>query len=168
MLRDKQFHGNMKYKDNFIKKIISGGQTGVDRAALDIAIELKIPHGGYCPKDRQAEDGIIPSKYNLIENDSIKYSDRTRQNVESSEGTLILHTGIISNGTEITKEYCIKRVKPLMILNILSESKSCRLNFNHWLKKNSINILNVAGPKESVGAIYNVSKNVLRHLLCDE
>ena len=151
-----------------VKKIISGGQTGVDRAALDISIVLGIPHGGFCPLGRRAEDGIIPSKYDLIEHESLKYIDRTRQNVESSEGTLILHAGIISNGTASTEEFCIQKEKPILIINILDESKSFRLNFHHWLKKNSINILNVAGPRESEGTIYNVSKNVLCHLLCDE
>ena len=151
-----------------VKKIISGGQTGVDRAALDISIELGIPHGGFCPLGRRAEDGIIPSKYDLIEHESLKYIDRTRQNVESSEGTLILHAGIISNGTASTEEFCIQKEKPILIINILDESKSFRLNFHHWLKKNSINMLNVAGPRESEGAIYNVSKNALRHLFCDK
>ena len=148
--------------------IISGGQTGVDRAALDIAIELGMPHGGYCPKGRRAEDGIIPSKYNLIEHSSVQYAGRTIENVLSSDGTLILHIGIISNGTALTKEFCIQQRKPLIIINILNESKSDWLNFNNWLKDNSINILNVAGPRESEGAIYIGSKKILRYLLCDK
>ena len=76
-----------------IKIIISSGQTGVDRVALDIAIELGIPHGGFCPLGRRAEDGMISSKYNLIENDSIQYAGRTLENVISSDGTLLLHRG---------------------------------------------------------------------------
>ena len=151
-----------------VKKIISGGQTGVDRAALDIAIELGIPHGGYCPKGRLAEDGIIPSKYNLIEHASVQYAVRTLENVLLSDGTLILHIGIISNGTALTKEFCIQQRKPLIIINILNESKSDWLNFNNWLKDNSINILNVAGPRESEGSIYIGSKKILRYLLCDK
>ena len=150
-----------------LEKIISGGQTGVDRAALDISIEIGIQHGGFCPLGRRAEDGIIPSKYALIENDSIKYIDRTRRNVESSEGTLILYTGIISNGTALTKEYCIQEDKPLLLINILSESKLARTNFAHWLKTNAINILNIAGPRESDNEIYNGSKMLLNHLLCN-
>ena len=151
-----------------IKKIISGGQTGVDRAALDIAIELGIPYSGFCPKGRRAEDGIIPSKYDLIEIDSIEYTDRTIKNIECSEGTLILHIDIISNGTALTKEYCIQKDIPVMKINILGEKKLSRLNFIHWLRENSIDILNIAGPRESEGAIYNVSKNVLYHLLYDK
>ena len=102
-----------------IKTIISGGQTGVDRAALDIAIELGIHHGGFCPLGRRAEDGMISPKYNLIENDSIKYADRTLENVLSSDGTLILHKGLISNGTALTKNFCIQKYKPIMMINIL-------------------------------------------------
>ena len=94
-----------------LKKIISGGQTGVDRAALDIAIELGIPHGGFCPVGRRAEDGMISPKYNLIENDSIKYAGRTIENVLSSDGTLLLYKSLISNGTALTKEHCIQKCK---------------------------------------------------------
>ena len=101
--------------------IISGGQTGVDRAALDSAIELGMPHGGYCPKGRRAEDGTIPSKYNLIEHAEVQYAGRTLENVLSSDGTLILHIGIISNGTALTKEFCIQREKPILIINILDD-----------------------------------------------
>jgi len=148
-----------------VKKIISGGQAGVDRAALDTAIEQGISHGGYCPKGRWAEDGIIPSKYDLIEIESVEYDDRTHKNVVLSDGTLILHSGIINKGTALTKEYCIQENKPLMIINILGELKSVGNNFNKWIKENSINILNIAGPRESESEIYKTSKNVLRHLL---
>ena len=74
-----------------IEKIVSGGQTGVDRAALDSAIALDIPHGGWCPAGRRAEDGTIPGRYRLVEMDSPEYADRTRKNVEDSDGTLILN-----------------------------------------------------------------------------
>ena len=146
--------------------IISGGQTGVDRAALEIAIELGIPHGGYCPKGRLAEDGIIPSKYNLIEHAEAQYAGRTLKNVLLSDGTLILHIGIISNGTALTKEYCIQREKPILIINILDDLNLSQLNFNRWIKENFIQSLNIAGPRESEYEIYNISKNVLHHLLC--
>ena len=121
-----------------INKIISGGQTGVDRAALDTAIEMGILHGGCCPKGRWAEDGIIPSMYDLIENDSIKYADRTFKNVESSDGTLILYTGIIANGTALTKHYCIQREKPILIINILDNLNVKRSNFNNWLLSSNV------------------------------
>ena len=147
--------------------IISGGQTGVDRATLDLAIELGIPHGGHCPKGRRAEDGIFPSKYNLIEHAEAQYAGRTLENVLSSDGTLILHIGIISNGTALTKEFCIQREKPILIINILDDLNLSRLNFNRWMKENFIKTLNVAGPRESKSEIYNISKDFLFHLLCD-
>ena len=83
-------------------KIISGGQTGVDRAALDVAVELEIPHGGWCPKGRLAEDGRIPDSYKLRETTSREYAVRTEQNVLDSDGTLILYRESISGGTELT------------------------------------------------------------------
>ncbi len=147
--------------------IISGGQTGLDRAALDVTIELGISHAGYCPKGRRAEDGIVPSKYNLIEHAEVQYAGRTLENVLSSDGTLILHIGIISNGTVLTKQFCIQREKPILIINLLDDLNLSRLNFNRWMKENFIKILNVAGPRESEAEIYNISKNVLLHLLCD-
>ena len=82
-----------------LSKIISGGQTGVDRAALDAAIMLNITIGGFCPKGRRAEDGIIPDKYNLYETKNIKYSERTKQNIQHSQGTLILYWDTITNGS---------------------------------------------------------------------
>jgi hypothetical protein len=81
------------------RKIISGGQTGVHRAALDIGLELGIPIGGYCPKGRRAEDGTIPAKYPLIETSTTDYAIRTEKNVIESDGTLVLNVGQVSSGT---------------------------------------------------------------------
>jgi Circularly permutated YpsA SLOG family len=85
-----------------IAKIISGGQTGVDRAALDVALELGIPCGGWCPKGRRAEDGAIPDKYPVEENDSPEYPPRTARNVRAADGTLILTRGTPDRGTALT------------------------------------------------------------------
>ena len=74
-----------------VKKIISGGQTGVDRAGLDFAIENQIPHGGYCPKGRRSEDGKIPDNYNLIETATSNYKERTEKNLIELDGTLIIN-----------------------------------------------------------------------------
>ena len=82
-----------------ISKIISGGQPGVDRAALDAAISLGFKHGGFCPKGRMAEDGIIPVEYKMDEMDTVEYSARTMKNVQCSDGTLIIHKGEITTGT---------------------------------------------------------------------
>ena len=86
-----------------IKKVISGGQSGVDRAALDVAIELGIPHGGWCPAGRRSEDGTIAPIYQLQETNSRNYAKRTEKNVLDSCGTLILYRHAISGGTALTQ-----------------------------------------------------------------
>jgi hypothetical protein len=85
-----------------LQKIISGGQTGVDRAALDAGMELGIPIGGYCPKGRRSEDGKVPDKYPLIATGSSNYGIRTEKNVLESDGTLMLNVGQVSSGTAYT------------------------------------------------------------------
>ena len=85
-----------------VEKIISGGQTGADRAALDVALELKIPCGGWCPKGRRAEDGRIDDRYPLKETPSTDYRVRTRLNVEESDGTLVITRGPLTGGTALT------------------------------------------------------------------
>ena len=130
-----------------IIKIISGGQTGVDRASLDAAIELDIKHGGFCPKGRCSEDGIIPSKYVMSETETDDYSERTLKNVQLSDGTLIFHKGEIMGGTALTKEFCFLEKKAVLTVNILDEFAVIRLNFSTWLEKNTISILNIAGPR---------------------
>ena len=87
-----------------LSEIVSGGQTGVDRAALDVALSLQIPHGGWCPKGRRAEDGPIDSKYLLKETDEEKYEVRTEKNVIDSDGTLIFSKGLLTGGTLLTLE----------------------------------------------------------------
>ncbi len=97
--------------------LISGGQTGVDRAALDFALAMKIPCSGWCPAGRRAEDGPIAEYYPLREASSELYQQRTRLNVRDSDATLIIAGGSTSNGTRLTIEYCQKMRKPLHILN---------------------------------------------------
>ena len=150
-----------------ISKIISGGQTGVDRAALDAAISLGLEHGGFCPKGRLAEDGIISDKYNLIELKSSLYLRRTLENVKCSDGTLIIHAGIVSGGTMKTKDYCQMASKPLFEINLLEDLKKIPVNLDNWIKENHIIIMNVAGPRESEEPIYDrtllLLKDVLSH-----
>src|SRR5210317_2583040 len=95
-----------------IKKIISGGQTGVDQAALDVAIKLAVAHGGWIPKGRITESGPLPAKYNLKETRSSSYADRTEKNVQDGDGTLILSRGQLSGGSEYTREMAIKHDRP--------------------------------------------------------
>ena len=96
-----------------IKKIISGGQTGADRAALDFALKLGIPHGGWIPKGRIAEDGPLPEIYRLQEMPTDSYEARTEQNVLDSDGTLIVARGKLTGGTDYTRQMTLKQKKQL-------------------------------------------------------
>jgi hypothetical protein len=105
--------------NSMIEKIVSGGQTGVDRAALDAAIEQSISHGGWCPKGRLSESGKIPDKYSLKETISAEYDERTVLNVEQSDGTLIIlpnKTINITDGTILTRDTANKKNKPLLTI----------------------------------------------------
>src|SRR3954447_14624932 len=95
-----------------IQRIVSGGQTGVDRAALDVALALGIPCGGWCPRGRGAEDGLIPERYPLVETPAADASQRTRWNVRDSDGTLILAWGEPTGGTLLTVQACRETGKP--------------------------------------------------------
>lgn len=152
-----------------IEKIISGGQTGVDRAALDIAIDLNIPHGGWCPKDRLSETGAIPNHYSLQETASKDYSERTKLNIRDSDGTLVVVPTFplqVTDGTVLTLQELEEKNKPFFIVDI---SKGFdRDQFNSWVQQNNIKILNVAGPRESQSpGIYEKSKELLPGLLVD-
>lgn len=131
-------------------KIISGGQTGVDRGALDAALEVGIECGGTCPAGRKAEDGVIPAKYPLTEFDSTIYSDRTRQNVVDSDATLIIHFGQLEGGTAFTRQCCLDENRPFLVLDASESDESLHvqqvLDFIH---ENSVQVLNVAGPRAS-------------------
>lgn len=129
------------------ERIVSGGQTGVDRGALEAAISLGIAHGGWCPRGRLAEDGSIPSRYELVENDSSNYKVRTTQNVEDSDATLILHQRPISGGTLLTKRVAARLRKPYAIFEIDDQNID---SMRYWLSEVSPQILNVAGPRESL------------------
>lgn len=128
-------------------KIISGGQTGVDRASLDVAIELGIAHGGWCPLGRLAEDGRIPDRYLLRETDSPDYADRTERNVLDSDATLILFRGRCSGGTELTRWHAVRHGRPHLAVNL--ESAMQAADIRRWLDENRVETLNVAGPRES-------------------
>ena len=148
-----------------IIKIISGGQTGVDRAALDTAIELGFEYGGFCPRGGLAEDGVILNKYNLTELSNSQYLMRTFENVQASDGTLIIHLGIVSGGTLKTKDYCQMINKSFFEVNLLEDLEKIPLNFDTWIKENHIIIMNIAGPRESAAPIYNRTYALLMDLL---
>jgi predicted Rossmann-fold nucleotide-binding protein len=129
------------------EKIISGGQTGVDRAALDVALELDIPCGGWCPKRRRAEDGRIPQRYHLKETASTSYPVRTEMNVSDSDGTLILTWGSPTGGTATTLKLAKKFKKPYLVVDLSKNHDP--LFVTEWAKTNKVKVLNVAGPRES-------------------
>jgi len=147
-----------------IKKIISGGQTGVDRAALDAAIQHDIPHGGWCPRGRRAEDGVIDAGYQLEETASHDYSQRTEFNVRNSDGTLILNLNSLDGGTAFTSRIAEAIPKPCLILNLGRPVDTAAVI--SWLGANNIQVLNVAGPRESKNpGIYARAKTELDRIL---
>jgi hypothetical protein len=130
-----------------LARIISGGQTGVDRGALDAAIAIGVPHGGHCPKDRRAEDGPVPPQYHLTECDTGHYAERTEQNVLSADATLILCRGPLRGGTRLTARLARRHGKPLLAVDL--DSPPSRESIADWLATNLVSTLNVAGPRES-------------------
>lgn len=133
-------------KKNF-SKIVSGGQTGVDRAALDTALELGLPVGGWCPKGRRAEDGPIDKRYPLQETESFYYPIRTEKNVLDSDGTLILTRGKPKGGTALTVKLARAHKKPYLLVDLSAGEEVSPVR--DWGKVNRIKVLNVAGPRES-------------------
>jgi hypothetical protein len=128
------------------QRIVSGGQTGVDRAALDIAINLKIEHGGWCPAGRLSEDGTIPASYSLTETRSREYPVRTEQNVSDSNATLILYEGKLKGGSLLTLRICRRLEKPHFALAFDCHAVD---RARAWLTQHQPNTLNIAGPRES-------------------
>ena len=157
-----------------VRKIISGGQTGADRAGLDFAIETGLEHGGYVPKGRKAEDGRIDDRYNLVELTTSSYPARTRRNIEKSDGTLIFSLErVLSGGTKLTLELANKLEKPVFHIydtrkERISKQDSLRLEIQaltDFLCSNKIEILNVAGPRESKEpGVYEWTLTILRFL----
>ncbi len=130
-----------------IERVVSGGQTGVDRAALDAAMDAGLACGGWCPRGRRAEDGVIPQRYPLRETESCNYRNRTRRNVADSDATLILFTGKLSGGTALTRELALAADKPLLMIDL--DSPLSPSDVVAWLRDHRILALNIAGPRES-------------------
>jgi len=146
-----------------IVKIISGGQTGVDRAALDTAIRLGVPHGGWIPKGRLAEDGPLPETYALKETASAVYAERTEKNVLDADGTLIISRGTLCGGTAYTREMAVKHGRPWLHVD-LRQTPAFRaaLVIREWIASKRIMVLNVAGPRASKDPrIYNDTQALL-------
>ncbi|MBN2309846.1 MAG: putative molybdenum carrier protein [Candidatus Hydrogenedentes bacterium] len=130
-----------------IRKVVSGGQTGVDRAALDVALARNLACGGWCPKGRLAEDGAIHERYPLRETPGDQYAERTAWNVRDSDGTLILTWGPPSDGTAFTKEVADALGKPCLVIDLAEPHEPG--DAAAWLAQREIRTLNVAGPRAS-------------------
>jgi hypothetical protein len=131
-------------------KIISGGQTGVDRAALDVALSLGVPCGGWCPAGRFDENGIIPSHYPLQELPGSGYLERTARNVAGAHGTVIIHPGLLQGGTKATAEFCAENGKPLCLIDASRVSSTQGAEqLQNFVRAKQITLLNVAGPRAS-------------------
>jgi hypothetical protein len=130
-----------------IERIVSGGQTGVDRAALDFAMAQGIPHGGFCPRGRRSESGPIPARYRLVETATAVYAERTLLNLQHSDGTLVITRGAATGGTKRTIEGCRDAGKPCLVVDLEEELQPAA--FAAWVHANGIRTLNVAGPRES-------------------
>lgn len=140
-----------------IMKIISGCQTGVDRAAIDVAREIGLDYGGSVPKGRRAEDGKINKKYDkLTELESDCYEFRTEKNVTDADAILIFTVGKPAGGTALTIECADKHKKPYLLIDLRNKTDYEVIQLiQEWLSENQPEILNVAGPRESsVPGIY--------------
>jgi len=150
-----------------LKKIISGGQTGVDRAALDAAMRMGIPHGGWIPKGRITEDGPLAPTYNLDEMPTESYAERTEKNVTDADGTLIISRGTPTGGTDYTRKMVLKHGKQMLHIDLTlhrSPLDAASL-ISSWLGMNKIEILNVAGPRASKDSqIYAEVLAILTHI----
>jgi len=146
--------------------IVSGGQTGADRAALDFAIARGMPHGGWCPRGRLAEDGRIPWRYHLRETSSAEYPERTEWNVRDSDATVVFTIGpTVSGGTALALCWAQRLGKPVLHLardaaaalsgeGEVTDKKrvaaeQCAARLRKWLAKHEVERLNVAGPRAS-------------------
>jgi len=131
-------------------RVISGGQTGVDRGALDAALDAEVPCGGWCPAGRAAEDGVIPSRYPVTELAGAGYPERTRRNVDDSDGTLVITFGHASGGTGHTIDLCRTLRRPHLIVDaaVVPLEEAVR-RAGEFVSGAGIRRLNVAGPRAS-------------------
>lgn len=132
-----------------IQRIISGGQTGVDRAALDFAIARKIAHGGWCPAGRRAADGVLDARYQLQETESSGYRQRTKRNVLDADATLIIYQDRLEGGSLLTRDLAAGHGKPLLLCDLHVPAEELLTAWQDWLLSHPIAILNIAGPSEA-------------------
>jgi len=147
-----------------LMKIVSGGQTGVDRAALDAGLASGVAVGGWCPAGRRAEDGLIPECYPLRELDSPVYATRTEQNVIDSDATLVLNLGELADGTALTVQLSRKHRKPFLVVQL--DENADPVAVAAWIRELGVKVLNIAGPRESkCPGIHESALQFVRRLL---
>jgi hypothetical protein len=147
-----------------LRKIVSGGQTGVDRAALDAALAHGVAVGGWCPQGRRAEDGTIPERYPLEETPSTAYEQRTAWNVRDSDGTLLITDGTLEGGTALTREEATRQGRS--VLHVRTSDPVPVEMVRAWGEEHDVRILNVAGPRASEAEdIYDEARAILDQLL---
>ncbi len=133
-----------------LAKIVSGGQTGVDRGALDAALDAGFPCGGWAPAGRIAEDGPVSGRYPLQELEDAGYEERTLKNVLDSDGTAILFFGALEGGTRLTRDYCVERGKPIELVDAsLTGPREAAHALARFVESNRLAVLNIAGPRAS-------------------
>jgi hypothetical protein len=130
-----------------IRRIVSGGQTGVDRAALDAARAAGLDIGGWCPRGRRAEDGRVPDIYPLRETEARGYGTRTRDNVRDSDATLILNLGVLEGGTALTMRCAEELRRPYLLVALDADADAAAAR--RWIAERDVAVLNVGGPRES-------------------
>ena len=150
-----------------LRKIVSGGQTGADQGALDGALDLDFPHGGWISAGRKTENGPLAKKYRLRELVSPAYRDRTEKNVIDSDGTLIVSHGELSGGSALTRSLALKHHKPWLHIdfNLFNMSKAVD-KVSSWIVANKIEVLNVAGSRSSSDfLIYEKTRSLVRAMV---
>lgn len=150
-----------------MERVVSGGQTGVDRAALDVALDLGVTCGGWCPRGRRAEDGVIPDRYPLRETPSDRYPVRTRRNVLEADATLVLCAGPVTGGTALTVRLAETLGKPHLVVDLSTAPRPGPVR--EWIAGVRPRTLNVAGPRESENpGIHGLAEAFLRAVLAGE
>jgi len=151
-----------------VTTIISGGQSGVDRAALDVALQLNLACRGWCPRGRLSEQGQIPNRYPLKETPSADPAQRTKWNVRDADATLILAASVLTGGTALARDCAVRQEKPHLVVDPTGASIAVATEISEWLDAREIRILNVAGPRESASpGIYDAAAKLLRAVLAE-
>ena len=146
-----------------VESLYAGGQTGVDRAVLDVALASGLKVTGWCPRGRRAEDGPLDPRYPLRETPSAHYAQRTEWNVRDSDGTLVLLRDEMDDGTALTIRQAIRQARPLLLVDLESSLDSATVR--QWIRRSAVQHLNIAGPRESRSpGIYQVARVFLEKL----